>query len=446
MFIKSIGEKTYDLAIVGAGPAGITLALRLAEQTRATILLIESGARESKQEILKLSEVAATGDLASNYYPLHAQRVFGGTSTVWTGFCTTMEKRAFLNNEWPIEYEDISPYYEDVADILELPKQVYQTPIKRLVGNENIVYRPYYLSQPVRFNEKYVAPLRDHQTIDVLLNNTCTKPLSNGNVIEALLLQESEGQSSAARYVKARLYVLACGGIGNAKLLQLGQIAADSPVGHYFMEHPHIYDPGVLELSKKMIDPVFLEKRVIHALQFSDEYCVKNNLLSFTVSFETSWIENRALLGETKSVYVSLPVVRAEMAARESNRISLGDRRDHLKQPTTRVNFQFNYQTQAEKIWDALARELLASGIGRATTLAASSHDITGGGHYMGTTRMGSAANTSVVDANCKVHTMDNLYITGSSIFPASGASHPTFSIVAFALRLADHLSTKLQG
>ena len=111
MFIKDIGEKTYDLAIVGAGPAGITLALRLAEQTRATILLIESGARESKQEILKLSEVAATGDLASNYYPLHAQRVFGGTSTVWTGFCTTMEKRAFLNNEWPIEYEDISPYY-----------------------------------------------------------------------------------------------------------------------------------------------------------------------------------------------------------------------------------------------------------------------------------------------------------------------------------------------
>ena len=350
-----------------------------------------------------------------------------------------------FTNEWPIEYEDISPYYEDVADILELPKQVYQTPIKRLVGNENIVYRPYYLSQPVRFNEKYVAPLRDHQTIDVLLNNTCTKPLSNGKVIEALLLQESEGQSSAARYVKARRYVLACGGIGNAKLLQLGQIAADSPVGHYFMEHPHIYDPGVLELSTKMIDPV-LEKRVIHALQFSDEYCVKNNLLSFTVSFETSWIENRALLGEIKSVYVSLPVVRAEMAARESNRISLGDRRDHLKQPTTRVNFQFKYQTLAEKIWNALARELLASGIGRATTLASSNHDITGGGHYMGTTRMGSAANTSVVDANCKVHTMDNLYITGSSIFPASGASHPTFSIVAFALRLADHLSTKLQG
>ena len=59
---------------------------------------------------------------------------------------------------------------------------------------------------------------------------------------------------------------------------------------------------------------------------------------------------------------------------------------------------------------------------------------------------MGTTANNSVVDASCKVHSIDNLYVAGSSVFSASAASNPTFSIVAFALRLADHLSMKLKG
>jgi len=59
---------------------------------------------------------------------------------------------------------------------------------------------------------------------------------------------------------------------------------------------------------------------------------------------------------------------------------------------------------------------------------------------------MGIAAKDSVVDANCKVHNIDNLYVAGSSVFPSSAAANPTFSIVAFALRLADFLSMKIKG
>ena len=46
-----------------------------------------------------------------------------------------------------------------------------------------------------------------------------------------------------------------------------------------------------------------------------------------------------------------------------------------------------------------------------------------------------------VVDADCRVHGIDNLYVAGSSVFPTSGAANPTLTIVALALRLADHLA-----
>jgi len=60
--------------------------------------------------------------------------------------------------------------------------------------------------------------------------------------------------------------------------------------------------------------------------------------------------------------------------------------------------------------------------------------------HYMGTTRMGNTPQSGVCDANGKVHGVDNLYVAGSSVFPTTGGVPPTLTIVALALRLADHL------
>jgi choline dehydrogenase-like flavoprotein len=64
--------------------------------------------------------------------------------------------------------------------------------------------------------------------------------------------------------------------------------------------------------------------------------------------------------------------------------------------------------------------------------------------HHMGTTRMGSDPKTSVVDSNCKLHSVENVYIAGSSVFPTSGCTNPTFTIVALAIRLAEHLKSKV--
>jgi choline dehydrogenase-like flavoprotein len=66
------------------------------------------------------------------------------------------------------------------------------------------------------------------------------------------------------------------------------------------------------------------------------------------------------------------------------------------------------------------------------------------GGHHIGTARMAAAPARGVVDADCRVHGMDNLFIAGSAVFPTSGQANPTLTIVALALRLADRLRARV--
>jgi choline dehydrogenase-like flavoprotein len=68
-----------------------------------------------------------------------------------------------------------------------------------------------------------------------------------------------------------------------------------------------------------------------------------------------------------------------------------------------------------------------------------------GARHHMGTTRMHRDPRRGVVDADCRVHGVDNLYVAGSSVFPTSGSANPTLTIVALALRLAEHVRTTLR-
>ena len=68
------------------------------------------------------------------------------------------------------------------------------------------------------------------------------------------------------------------------------------------------------------------------------------------------------------------------------------------------------------------------------------------GGHHLGTARMGNDPRTSVVDAQCRVHGVENLFIASAATFPTSSQANPTLTIVALALRLAKHLAHQLRG
>jgi choline dehydrogenase-like flavoprotein len=64
--------------------------------------------------------------------------------------------------------------------------------------------------------------------------------------------------------------------------------------------------------------------------------------------------------------------------------------------------------------------------------------------HHMGTTRMSQSPKKGVVDSDCKVHDVDNLFIGSSSVFPTGGYSNPTLTTIALTIRLADHLKNIL--
>ena len=67
------------------------------------------------------------------------------------------------------------------------------------------------------------------------------------------------------------------------------------------------------------------------------------------------------------------------------------------------------------------------------------------GNHHMGTTRMHNDPRRGVVDANSKLHGVNNLFVAGSAVFPTYGASNPTLNLIALVLRLADHLKAQFR-
>jgi choline dehydrogenase-like flavoprotein len=140
----------------------------------------------------------------------------------------------------------------------------------------------------------------------------------------------------------------------------------------------------------------------------------------------------------------------AEQAPTHESRISLSDRKDALGLPFLDIDLRYS-ETDARSVLRAhelLDQSLRQAGLGRLEyrvsakgRMASILQQAKDGFHQIGTTRMGLNPEDSVVDAECRVHGIENLYVSSSSVFPSSGQANPTFATVALALRLAAHLA-----
>jgi choline dehydrogenase-like flavoprotein len=140
-----------------------------------------------------------------------------------------------------------------------------------------------------------------------------------------------------------------------------------------------------------------------------------------------------------------------EATPRPDSRVMLSDERDELEMPRVRVDWRLNPEDRRglERLRAALKSAVRDRGLG--TLVDDPSDDETGwppsmagGKHHIGTTRMHADPKQGVVDPDCRIHGLANLYVAGSSVFPTSGYANPTLTIVALALRLADHLKVRL--
>lgn len=135
-----------------------------------------------------------------------------------------------------------------------------------------------------------------------------------------------------------------------------------------------------------------------------------------------------------------------EMQPLPENRVVLGDTLDAhgVRRPRVTHSPSAHDIESLRQLQEVIAREL--SGQGWSCQLQTSAATLTAevtedACHYLGTTRMGTAAATSVVDPNLRVHSVVNLYILGGAVFPTSGCANPTMTIVALAIRLASRLA-----
>jgi len=140
---------------------------------------------------------------------------------------------------------------------------------------------------------------------------------------------------------------------------------------------------------------------------------------------------------------------RAEQLPNPDSRVVLSDEKDELGMP--RANLHWALSPIDKKTVYSITK-LLGQQIGAARLGRVKMHDYllnddpqlpdytSGGWHHLGTTRMHEDPKKGVVDANCRIHGIDNFFVAGASCYTTGGAVNPTLTCVAISLRLSDHV------
>lgn len=505
-----------DLCIIGAGPAGITIA-REFDGTAVRVCLIESGGFEPDDDTQALYQGKIVG---LPYFDLDATRIrcFGGSSYHWTGWCAPLNDMDFVKRDWvphsgwPISKSSLDPHYVKAQTICDLGSYQYDHNVWIRMGieppdldHDKIVPRFWQYSPPTRFGPKYRSQLDASGNIQVYLHANVTNIQTNdsANTVSHLDVRSLDGRSGR---ITAKTVVLACGGLENPRLLLTSNTVAPEGVGNgydlvgrYFMAHPHVHCADVMATDTAKLMNIFGKQRLSQVL-FRPGLCPSDQLMRegkiLNGSVRARYVPNagvgaaaeifRALehgrvpddlaaklhdvvsdlddvaaaayrrLAEGKPVTSGIESVfltaQGEQAPNPDSRVALIEDRDALG--LNRI--QLDWRTSEIDIHTvrtlvrAVGAELGRLGYGRVRLrdwLAEENltwpPSLNGGNHHMGTTRMADDPKKGVVDKNGRVHSVDNLYIAGSSVFPTSGYANPTLTIVALALRLADHLKQK---
>ena len=157
-----------------------------------------------------------------------------------------------------------------------------------------------------------------------------------------------------------------------------------------------------------------------------------------------------------RSAFETLVVeVRVDHLPNPNSRLTLGSRRDRLGMQQVILDWKLTALDKqlVQRTLEIVGEVIGAMDIGRlqvADWLSADDdawpdgvlHDYDF--HHMGTTRMSRSPHSGVVDANCRIHGLSNLYVASSSVFSTAGFSNPTLTIVALTLRLAYHLKAEV--
>ncbi len=490
-----------DICIIGSGPVGLSLASELASSPYKVVIL-ESGGEMPlpEQQLLNEGNVELQGPFnfkqkIDGYLTQGRVRSIGGTGNAWGGYCAPFDefdfkKRSWIpGSGWPITKEELIPFEKRAAQWMELgnfqSEQFNKKDPPFFPSSDSVIRTKIFHRHPIRLHFKYLPEIKKSTQVDLIHHATVThlQASSSGNKIEVLRVQSTKEHGFK---VKARKVVLAAGGIENTRLLLCSNDIHKKGIGNqfnqlgaYFMEHIHtemnmlylnqkptpsafkLFDEFRMDVDKKPlgllgVQPEFLEnERLLNSYAMLKETDFEDSRLN---SFDRSVIKQTPTLNKTTgtgSIY-SLIMITEQMPNKESQ-IILDSTKDALGLPRIRINWKASELDIKSPLrtMELIGSKLIAAYGGRMkfqadlkTYLKQSYYTwpTMGGFHHMGVTRMGEDPKNGVVDANCQLFDVKNCFVAGSSVFPTAGAVNPTFTAVALAVRLADHLKKSLKG
>jgi choline dehydrogenase-like flavoprotein len=495
-----------DVCIIGAGAAGITLARDLAGGNRRIAVFESGGFDFSQEtQHLYEGEVTGqpftpldTDRLryfggATNHWE-GSCRPFGASDFEGWPFERTTLEPYYRHAQ---EILQLGPFVYEPQDWL-----TDQTHLLDFGAAARFLTGVFQFSPPTRFGTVYRQDLEAARNVSVYLNANLIDIATNdtANEVSGFGLACLNGRRYRAR---ARYYVLATGGIENPRLLlnadqvQKGGLGNGFDlVGRYFMDHAYVsnvatiiftdsnpnlgfYDvhpvgnqrvQGYLvptpELRRKEGLPVFSlgiipGNRPVPDLAKQSLLNIYRTLMSgyfpdhltFHVANILAGVEMRAIglyhrITQTRPKDYSTTYIVGPSPDPES-RVTLIGTVDALGQRRVKLDWRLpaDFVKKMRRAHELFAQELGRNGLGRlrmnpSITGSEAPENVLNAHHHMGTTRMHTDPRQGVVDENCRVHGIANLFIAGSSVFPTYSFDDPTMTIVALALRLSDHLKS----
>jgi len=495
-----------DICIIGSGAAGLSIALEWMD-TPYRVILLEGGGFAYEQEMQDLYRGEITGQ---QYYLLHGTRLhyFGGTTGHWAGFCSPFdpidfEKRDWVpHSGWPISRDDLDPFYARANQTIQLGPYNYDLEywqqempdMNPFPFDKKVIWNKMWQFNAARFGTLYREPILNSRNIHLYTyaNVVDIKASDNLSHVTELVVKNLAGKTHR---VRAKKYIMAAGAMQNARLLlasnnqaPMGLGNTNDLVGRYFMEHIEVAS-GELWLLKPFVSELYsLNWRPRAELAITPEVQKKEQILNGTASLSPLAMArhipsrmdllqdddyNRAVnkfidsFGEAEELAKKEntgPVSRAfefqtrlEQAPNPDSRLTLNGEKDALGMP--RIDFHWDLteldQRSIRKINEIIGYQAGMSGLGRVRLReflidgddkSWPASETNAGWHHMGTTRMSDDPKQGVVDANCKIHGIDNLYVAGSGCFATSAAPNPTLTIVALSIRLSDHVREQMKA
>jgi choline dehydrogenase-like flavoprotein len=244
-----------DLCIVGSGAAGITIAHSFIGTT-TRVCIIESGGLKGERENQQLYDCSSVGPVHFDSFNSR-MRVFGGSCHLWGGGCIPLDRTDLLPRDWvpdsgwPIDYVELDHYYDKVRAFCHMDDHAIEDgsfttkpPLDPMPFDQSKLINQRFVSSPIRFGEHYLEDIERAPNITVLLHANLLElhARADGSSVDYASIGSLDGRRGT---VRAKHYVLAAGGIENARLLLLSNSVMPEGlgnqhdlVGRYFMDHP----------------------------------------------------------------------------------------------------------------------------------------------------------------------------------------------------------------